>query len=113
MTRDEVLQEFAMWTGHPNPPRPLQTYWYNPDAMADEIVRLRELVERTEWEREQAWQVTQQQARTLAALREPSEAVKIAVQEAVERETYAPCHYREAEQIVRAAVAEAEKEVQP
>lgn len=51
------------------------------------------------------------QDRILAALREPSEAVKIAVQEAVEREALAPCYYREAEQIVRAAVAAAEKEV--
>lgn len=48
--------------------------------------------------------------RILAALREPSEAVKIAVQEAVEREALAPCYYREVEQIVRAAVAAAEKE---
>lgn len=50
--------------------------------------------------------------RILANLRDPSEAVKIAVQEAVEREALAPCYYREAEQIVRAAVAAAEKEVE-
>lgn len=41
LTRDEVLQKFAMWNGHPNPPRPLQTYWHNTDAMFQEIAKLR------------------------------------------------------------------------
>ena len=61
MVSDNVLQEFSRWTGHPNPPRPLQTYWYDTDAMAQEIGRLRAI---------------------LAALREPSKAVLAAANEA-------------------------------
>lgn len=63
MTRDKVLHEFSRWTGHPNPPRPLQTYWYDTDAMADEIVKLRAL---------------------LRALREPSRSLLEAAEKRVE-----------------------------
>ena len=52
-------------------------------------------------------------SRILAALREPSEVVMIAVQDAVYDQVGAPCHYREATVIVRAAVAAAEQESQP
>lgn len=36
-----IAEEFSRWTGHPNPPRPLQTYWYDTDAMFQEIAKLR------------------------------------------------------------------------
>ncbi len=93
MTREDVLKEFGI------------DQW---DAMADEIVRLREIVERTEWEREQAWQVTQQQERILAALREPSEAViEAALNECPGN---FPADDSDVRDSIRAAVAAAEKE---
>ena len=110
-TRDEVLAEFT---------RGRVTKWHSTHDMADEIVRLRELVATVDAEREQAYKVAQQNEQTarrlgriLDALREPSEVVMIAVQDAVYDQVLAPCHYREATVIVRAAVAAAEQEAQP
>ena len=79
-------------------------------SMADEIVRLR---------KENAIVVSMLTDQipllnrlqdTVDALREPSEAVMIAVQDAVYDQVGAPCHYREATVIVRAAATAAEQE---
>ena len=53
MTRDEVFQEFTRWTGWPNTTRTIhQTHWYDTDAMADDIVRLRDRLAAVEAERD-------------------------------------------------------------
>lgn len=123
MTRDEVLQEFAMWTGHPNPPRPLQTYWYNPESMADEIVRLRterddlrDMVNATQWGETVASAELEQLRRILAALREPSEAVIVAAEDAMDTASATDCvpgdwNTAWVLEAIRAAVAAAEQEV--
>lgn len=115
-TREALEKEFARWNGWPNPPRPLQTYWYDEHALFDRVVELTERLASVEADWDSACrmvaemhaaavgEITGPQRRVvedvadvrerairaeaiLAALREPSEAVvKHATQAAYESE---------------------------
>ena len=86
MTRDDVCQEFGAWYRGKVPE---EVHWSAAEAMADEIVRLR---------------------RILDALREPSEAMVKAVDAAL---VYAPTRADVFRELIRRAVEAAEQEVNP
>ena len=86
MTRDDVCQEFGAWYRGQVPE---EVHWSAAEAMADEIVRLR---------------------RTIAALREPSEAMVKAVDAAL---VHAPTRADVFRELIRRAVEAAEQEVNP